>query len=446
MKQVLVLGAGMSSPYLIDQLVKSAAAEDMFVTVGDLDVDMAASRIGGHERAAAVRFDVNDASERDRLIGQVDLVVNFLAPKFQTIVAWSCVQQGTHMVSASYRTQKLRDLDADAKRRGVLVLSEMGLDPGIDNMSAMSLIDRLRGEDGRITSFCSYGSGIPATDQPHTPFRYVVTWNPRNVAMSAEHGAQFMEEGRIKIVPYHHVFHRTWRVDVAGVGTLEAYPNRDSLSYMKAFGLDDVHTMIRGTLRYPGWSEVWAKIVQLGLPNETLRIPDLAERTYAEVVEMFLPFNVTGPRIATRVARFLGISPTGTVIEKMRWLGLFDDTPTGCAGDTSAQMLSDLLARKLPLDEGHRDMVVLKHDLEVTYDDRPAERVQSTLVAKGEPGGFTAMSKTVGGPAALAARMILRGEIDLAGCLIPTEPAIYGPVLKALESDGISFGETVETI
>ncbi|MBU0742483.1 saccharopine dehydrogenase NADP-binding domain-containing protein [bacterium] len=446
MKQVLVLGAGKSSPYLIDSLSRFAAAEDWFVTVGDLDIEMAAGRIGGHGRARAVHFDVNDSVLRDKYIGEADLVVNFLAPKFQTLVAWDCVQHGTHMISASYRTQKLRDLDVDARRQGVLILAEMGLDPGIDNMSAMALIDRLHGAGGRITSFCSYGSGIPAADQEHNPFRYVITWNPRNVVMSAEHGAQFMEEGRIKIVPYHHVFHHTWRVEVDGVGALEAYPNRDSLSYMQAFGLDHVHTMIRGTLRYPGWSETWARIVQLGLPNETLRIPNLADRTYAEVVEMFLPLNVSGPKMDTRVARFLGISPTGSVIEKMRWLGLFDNTPTGCRGDTSAHMLVELLERKLPLRDGHRDMVVLKHDLEVAFGDGPVERIESTLVARGEPGGFTAMAKTVGGPAALAARMILRGELDLTGCLIPTEPAIYEPVLAALAADGIAFTEKVAAI
>ncbi len=446
MKQVLVLGAGKSSPYLIDSLARYAAEDDWQVTVGDVDPAAAAERIAGLDRVRAVRFDVNDSELRDKHIGEADLVVNFLAPKFQTLVAWDCVQHGTHMISASYRTQKLRDLDADARRKGVLVLAEMGLDPGIDNMSAMQLIDRVHADGGYVASFCSYGSGIPAEDQAHNPFRYVITWNPRNVVMSAEHGAQFMEEGRIKIVPYHHVFHHTWRVEVDGVGTLEAYPNRDSLSYMQSFGLDRVHTMIRGTLRYPGWSETWAKIVELGLPNETLRIPDLADRTFAEVVEMFLPLNVSGPKIETRVARFLGISPTGTVIEKMNWLGLFDDAPTGCKGNTAAHMLVELMERKLPLGDDLRDMVVLKHDLEVVYENRSAEHIESTLVAKGEPGGFTAMSKTVGGPAALAARMILRGELDLTGCLIPTEPAIYEPVLKALADDGIAFRETVAAI
>ncbi len=446
MKQVLVLGAGKSSPYLIDRLLRYASEEDWCVTVGDLDIAMAAQRIGGHERGNAVTFDVNDSAKRDEYVNAADLVVNFLAPKFQSLIAWDCVNRGKPMVSASYRSQDLRELDADAKRKGVLILSEMGLDPGIDNMSAASMITRLRADGGRITSFCSYGSGIPAPDQEHSPFRYVITWNPRNVVMAAEDGAQFMENGLIKIVPHHHVFHHTWLLDVDGVGTLEAYPNRDSLSYRQTFGLDNVHTMIRGTMRYPGWSETWARIVQLGLPNDKLHIPNLADRTYAEVTEMFLPQNVSGPKLSTRVALFLGISPTGTVIEKMRALGLFDDTPTGCIGNTTADMMTDLLERKLPLLPDHRDMVVLLHDMEVEYDDRPAERVKATLVAKGEPGGFTAMSKTVGGPAALAARMILRDELDLSGCLIPTRPAIYEPVLAALAKDDIAFKEKVSLL
>jgi saccharopine dehydrogenase-like NADP-dependent oxidoreductase len=258
-------------------------------------------------------------------------------------------------------------------------------------------------------------------------------------------GAQFMEQGQIKVVPYHHVFHHTWRVDVDGVGTLEAYPNRDSLSYLEAFGLQDARTMIRGTLRYPGWSETWARLVQLGLANETVRIPDLAERGFAEVVEMFLPVNQAGPKLDTRVARFLGISPTGKIIENMRWLGLFSDEPTGCPGDTAAAMPTDVLSRKMPLLDHQRDTVVLKHELEVEYpdSDRPAELVTSTMVVHGEPGGMTAMAHTVGLPAALGARMILTGQLPLTGTQIPTHPAIYEPVLADRARHGIGFREEV---
>jgi saccharopine dehydrogenase-like NADP-dependent oxidoreductase len=448
MKQVLVLGAGQSSPYLIHHLLGLADAEDWFITVGDVDIDLARERVGDHQRASAIQIDVNDATVRSAQIKHADVVVNMLGPQHQDLVAWDCVSLGRHMLSVSYRTQAARDLDADARREGVLLLFELGLDPGIDHMSAMSLIRRVHEEGGKITGFCSYGSGIPAPEQETNPFNYVITWNPRNVVMSSEYGAQYMEDGLIKIVPWHHVFHHTWDVDVQGVGTLEAYPNRDSLSYMESFGLNDVRTMIRGTLRYPGWSETWSTIVRLGLPNEDLRIPDLAERTYREVVEMFLPLNVSGPRIEARLGRFLDVSPTGRIMQNLKWLGLLSEEKTGCRGDTSAAMLIDLLSQKLRLEPGQRDVVVLVHELDVEYpgSSRAPERITSTLVAQGDPGGFTAMAKTVGLPTALAVKLLLRGELSLRGSHIPTDPSIFDPILAELESAGLVFEETVSDV
>ncbi len=446
MKRILVLGAGKSAPYLIHWLLEQAQEHDWFVTVADVDITAAQERVAGHARGEAIFFDVNDAAIREPQIERADLVVHLISPHFLSLIAWECVQHKTPMICASYRSQEIRELNPDAERAGILLLCEMGLDPGIDHMSAMALIKSVRDEGGSITTFCSYGSGIPAPDQEHNPLKYVVTWNPRNVVMSGEAGAQFMEDDKIKIVPYHHVFHHTWTVDVEGVGTLEAYPNRDSLSYMKAFGLDDVTTMVRGTLRYPGWSETWARMVQLGLPNEGLRIPNLAERSFAEVTEMFLPLNISGPKLDTRVARFLGISPTGKIIENMHWLGMFSDEPTGCQGDTAAALLVDVLSKKMPLAADARDMVVLKHEIEVDYpgSDRAGETQTSTMVVKGEPGGMTAMAKTVGLPAALAVRMVLTGQLDLTGCHIPTHPSIYEPVLRDLATDGIDFVERVQ--
>jgi len=328
----------------------------------------------------------------------------------------------------------------------VLLLCEMGLDPGIDHMSAMALVRRLQAENARIRGFRSYGSGIPAPGQPHNPLRYAVTWNPRNVVMSGQAGAQYMENGRIKIVPFHQVFHHTWEVPVDGLGTLEAYPNRDSLAYLEAFGLEGVETMIRGTLRYPGWSETWAQIVQLGLPNELLRIPDLARRTYREVVEMFLPLNIEGPRVEQRVARFLHISPTGRIMENLRWLGLFSEEPIGCRGETAAAMLIHLLQQKLPLGPDEHDVVVLVHELEVEHAGRAPELITSTLVHEGEPGGFTAMSRTVGLPTAAAVELLLDGHLPLTGCHIPTHPLIYEPVLREIASAGLAFTEKVEPL
>ncbi len=452
LKQVLVLGAGQSSPFLVSRLLEMAVEHDWTVTVADYDPAAAEKLVGGHERGRALRFDVNDSSVRSTLIGQADVVVNMLPPTHLDLVAWDCVAQGRHMLSVSYRDEAIRDLDQDAKKKGLLLLCELGLDPGIDHMSAMSMLREIRAQGGRIVSFCSYGSGVPAPDQDHNPLKYVITWNPRNVVMAGESGAQYMESDRIKIVPYFDVFHRTWRVGVPGVGSLEAYPNRDSLSYMRSFGLDHVHTMIRGTLRYPGWSETWNHIVRLGLPNEKVRVPDLANRTYSEVVKMFLPLNPGRPDVRPRVARFLGISPTGRIIENLEWLGLFSDEKTGCSGETAAAMMVDLLKKKLPLLPGQCDMVILQHELEVEYAaaDRPDERIVSTLVVKGDPnvgeGGFTAMSRTVGLPVAIAVELLLTSELELTGSQIPTHPSIYEPELVRMASEGIEFTETTEVM
>jgi len=443
MKNLLVLGAGRSSSFLIARLLEDAVSEGWFVTVGDLDLALARKCVGDHARGDAIRFDVNDARLRAAEIEKADLVINMLPATYQDLVAWDCVNHGRHMISVSYRDQAVRDLDTDAKRKGVLLLCEMGLDPGIDHVSAISLIRRIEGEGGRIVAFCSYGSGIPAPDQEHNPLRYVLTWDPRNVVMAGCEGAQYMENGLTKIVPYHQVFHHTWRVEVEGVGMLEAYANRDSMSYMRSFGLNDVRTMIRGTLRWPGWSETWSQVVRLGLPNETLRIERLSDRTYREVVEMFLPLGVSGSNLGQRVANFLRISPTGRIMENLRWLGLFSDERIGCRGETSAAMLEHLLKSKLPLTPDGRDMVVLVHEIEADYPDsaRESEIFTSSLVVEGEAGGHTAMSRTVGLPVALAARLLLRDELPLTGCAIPTHPSIVDPILRELSAAGLEFVE-----
>ena len=443
MKQILVLGAGHSSAFLIAHLLELAEQWDWFVTVGDLDVALARSRVQNHPRGSSVYFDIDDASLRSRQIADSDVVVNMLPPSYQVLIARECVSFGRDMVSASYRAQEMRDLEVEAQRQGSLLLCELGLDPGIDHMSAMALIHRLRAAGGRITAFRSYGSGIPAPDQEHNPLRYVVTWNPRNVVQAGQAGSQYMENGRIKIVPYHEVFHHTWVTEVDGIGALEAYPNRDSLAYMEIFGLEHVETMIRGTLRYPGWSETWAQIVRLGLPNEQLRIPDLANRTYREVTEMFLPSHSRSPRIRQRLAKFLNISPTGRIMENLTWLGLCSEERIGCKGDTASAMLVHMIEQKLRMPPGGTDVVILVHELDVEYPgtNKAPESIRSTMVARGEPNGFTAMSRTVGLPVACGVKLILGKDLALRGTHLPTHPSIYTPILEELEKAGIGFIE-----
>lgn len=447
MKSVLVLGAGQSTPFLIEYLLNHAESGGWFVTVGDRDLDTARHRVGQHPRGNAVQVDATDVAMLAALIKQADVVVNLLAPGFQHEVALLCVEHGKHMVSASYQDRRVRDLQRDAQRCGVLILCEIGLDPGIDHMAAMSVIRRVRAQGGRITGFVSYGSGVPAPDSLSNPLKYAVTWNPRNVVMAAESGAQYLIDGKVKIVPPWDVFQRSWVVNVQGVGTMEAYPNRDSLGYQALYGLEDVATMIRGTLRYPGWSETFLQIVRLGLPNETLRVPRLAQRSYRELVEMCLPRGSAGANIEQRAAGHLRISPTGAIMNNLRWLGLFSDETTGVDGETMADAMIDLFSRKLRLGPTERDMVVLVHEVDAVYDQgAKCEVVVSTMIEYGQPGGHTAMSKSVGLPAAIAARLLLGDELPLTGSHIPTHPAIYEPVLDELRSAGITLSETTRPI
>ncbi len=447
MKRVLILGAGHSTPYLVSHLLAEAARSDGQVTVCDLDLDLAARRVAGHPRGRAVRLDIHDEALRTSLIAEADVVVSMLVPAFQPLVARACVLGGRSLVSTSYRDRTVRELDDEARRRGVLLLSETGLDPGIDHMSAMDLLARLRAAGGRIRAFRSYGAGIPAPDVAPNPLRYAITWNPRNVVLAGAAGAQFLEQDRIRIVPYARVFESTWPVHVDGVGQLEAYPNRDALSYREAFELSDARTMVRATLRWPGFCEVWAQIVRIGLANDTIRIPDLRTRSYREVTSIFVP-GPTGETLETRIGQLLGVDPAGPALGGLRWLGLFSDEPTASAGETAADMLTDLLVRKLPLGAGDRDMVLLVHEIEVEYPgtSRRAERVTATLVALGDPGGCTAMAKTVGMPAAIAATLVLQGALPLVGSQIPTHPTVYEPVLRELREQGLALVEKSEPL
>ncbi|MBD3167072.1 saccharopine dehydrogenase [bacterium] len=448
MKHILVLGAGQSAPYLIDYLLKNAEEYDWFVTVGDIDLDLAAKRVDNHPRGQAVRFNVHSTDQLRSHVKKADVVVHMLSPAFLTPVAWECIEQSTHLISVSYRDRSLIGLDDEALKKGILMLFEMGLDPGIDHMSAMKVIQHVRDNSGHIEKFYSYGSGIPAPENRSNPFNYVITWNPRNVVMAGLTGAQYLEHDEIKIVPYHMVFSHTWRVKVPDLGVLEAYPNRDSLGYKDAFGLKYANTMVRGTLRWPGWSETWLQIVRLGLPNEHMEIPDLANRSYKELVEMFLPPHYNGSNVRQRVGNYLQISPTGSIMEKLEWFGLFSEEKIGDVGTTACDAMVALAQQKMHLLPGSRDMVALVHDMDVTYpdEDNRRERIFSHMKAFGDPDGFTAMAKAVGLPAALAVKLLLTNKLPLTGAHIPTHPMVYEPILAELAESGIEFREDVTAI
>lgn len=445
MKHILVLGAGQSTSYLIGHLLAEAQEKDWFVTVCDRIAALANQRVQGHPRGQAIGLDINDTSARNALVGKADIVVNMLTRPFQHLIAVDCLNNNAHMLTASYEDIRIRSLEADAHRKNLLILNEMGLDPGIDHMMGMSMIDRIRDGGGVVTSFRSYGGGLPVPEVETNPLRYAITWNPRNVMMAGEDGAIYKEDGKIKVLPFHQVFQRTWNVDVDGVGTFEAYPNRDSLAYEHVLGLKQNHTMVRGTLRYPGWSETWQNVVHLGLANESLRIPNIRDMTYRELTEMFLPALENKLRLEQQMANYLGISPTGGIMQNLKWLGLFSKEKIGLEVDTVAEVMIHLMQQKLRLPEGTPDMVILVHEIEAVYPDENnrAEKITDTMIEYGVPRGETAISRTVGLPLAVTTDLILRGKIPLSGCHIPTHPAIYKPVLAELEKAGIHSKEVV---
>jgi len=448
MKHIVVLGAGQSTPFLIFYLLQSAEENDWFITVGDLNGELAERSVAGHPRGQGIALDINDAATRSALMSKAQVVINMLTRPYQYLVALECLTNGAHMLTASYEEPRIRSLDADAHRKNILILNEMGLDPGIDHMKAMQLIQKVRSRGGTVVSFVSYGGGLPAPEANTNPLRYAITWNPRNVLMAGEDGALYREDEKIKLLPFHQVFDRTWTVEVDGVGTFEAYPNRDSLSYEKALGLREDRTIIRGTLRYPGWSETWQHIVHLGLTNESLQIPGLQEMNYRDLTEMCLPLSPKGAKLEHEVADYLGISRTGRIMENLRWLGLFSHEKIGREVTTVAGAMIDLIRRKLMMPEGARDMVILVHEIEAIYPEEGnrREKITSTMIEYGIPGGFTAISRTVGLPIAVAARLLLRDELPLTGCQIPTHPAVYDPVLRELTQNDLEFTERTETL
>jgi saccharopine dehydrogenase-like NADP-dependent oxidoreductase len=448
MKHIVVLGAGQSTPYLISYLLNCAEEHDWFITVADLNGDIAEQAVAGHHRGQGIAFDINDAPTRTALISKAQVVINMLTRPYQYLVALECLNNGAHMLTASYEEPRMQSLSADAHRKNILILNEMGLDPGIDHMKAMQLIQKVRARRGTVLSFVSYGGGLPAPEANTNPLRYAITWNPRNVLMAGEDGALYREDEKIKLLPFHQVFERTWTVDVDGVGTFEAYPNRDSLSYEKALGLRKDRTIIRGTLRYPGWSETWQHIVHLGLANETLQIPGLQEMSYRDLTEMCLPLSPAGAKLEHEVADYLGISRTGRIMENLRWLGLFSDERIRRDVTTVAGAMIDLIRRKLRMPEGARDMVILVHEIEAVYPEEgnKREKITSTMIDYGTPGGFTAISRTVGLPIAVAAKLLLRGDLPLTGCQIPTHPAVYGPVLRELTQNDLVFTERIDNL
>ena len=439
MHKVLILGAGLVTRPIVRHLLDRKGTR---VTVASLFLEDADRLVQRHPHGRAIAIDVCDRQQLEPLVQESDLVVSLVPYAFHVQVAKCAIRHRVHMVTASYVFPEMRALDAEARAAGVAILNEVGLDPGIDHMSAMRLIDCARDDGADIVEFVSCCGGLPSPEAADNPWKYKFSWSPRGALLAARLSARHLEKGRVVSIPSNALFDHARPYEIEGLGTFEIYPNRDSLRYADAYGLHEVDTMLRATLRYPGWAETMKALAGL-------RLLEVDEHdwppgtTYAAFLEAYLP---DGPEpLKTRLAREIGLDEEHPVVARLEWAGLLADEPLTHDFASPLDVLADRFQQRMCYADGERDMVVLRHELLVQRDAGQDERWISLLVSYGETAGDSATSRTVSLPAAVAGELLLEGRVR-PGVHIPTEREIYEPILARLETMGITFREWSEPL
>jgi saccharopine dehydrogenase-like NADP-dependent oxidoreductase len=440
MKTILILGAGLSSSSLIRYLLEKSVENNWQLRIVDQDTELVKTKINGHPNGTALSFNALDSDERKPEIEKADLVISMLPARFHIGVAEDCIAIKTNLITPSYISPEMRALDIEAREAGIIIMNEIGVDPGIDHMSAMKIINHIKGQNGKITSFKSFTGGLIAPESDNNPWNYKFTWNPRNVVLAGQGGAaSFIRNGEYKYIPYNRLFGRLDYHTVPGYGDFVGYANRDSLSYRQTYGLEDIPTIFRGTLRRPGYCEAWNVFIELGMTDDTYHMVETKGMSPRRFLNAFLPYNQE--LIAEEKFKEFLREDRMHLYEKFEWLGLFDrETIIDKDNVTPAQILQEILVRKLSLDEGDKDMIVMLH--EFTYELNGKEYfLKSSMVNIGEDRVYTSMSNTVGLPAAICAKMILNEEIKLKGVTLPVMAEVYEPILSELEEYNIRFIE-----
>ena len=443
MKKVVVFGAGLVAAPLVEYLMKQP---DIHVTVASRTVAKAEKLVGDGPHGLAMKFTIDEADKLEELIASHDLAVSLLPYTHHLTVARACLNHGKHLVTTSYVSDAMQALDAEAKEKGVILLNESGLDPGIDHMSAMKIIHDVQSRGGRIASFTSFCGGLPAPDANTNPFGYKFSWSPRGVLLAGRNPAQFRENGKDVHIESKDLFASYRMMPIEGLGKFEGYPNRNSLPYKDIYGIQDTDTILRGTLRYPGWCDTLKAVVDLDLLNEETRT-NFKGTTFRDLMAHLVDASVQDLDEGTlkeSVGKYLGIDPTSHQFDRLQWLGLFSETPLPGGPNNSLDQLCALMESKMQYAEGERDMIALQHNFIADMGDGAKDHIVSTLIAYGIPGGHSSMARTVGLPAAIAVKMILHGEINEPGVHIPIKPSIYEPILTELENEGIRFEERTE--
>lgn len=432
-KRILVLGSGMVSrpgvSYLLNQ-------EHLHVTVASNQPEVAASLVKGKINGRSEFLDANDSEHLSRLVKSHDIVVSLLPWVLHVKVARLCLELNTNMATTSYVSEGMRTLDKEARQRGLIFLNEIGVDPGIDHMSAMKIIDEVHAEGGKVVHFYSYCGGLPAPQNNDNPFGYKFSWSPKGVVLASKNPAKFLEDGKIVEIPGEDLFlyHREEKIE--DLGTFEVYANRNSMPYKELYGLKDAETVMRGTYRYPGWCETFKKIVDLGLVDAT-PAEHLDGITYGQMMALLIGADPRDnlPKIT---AGKIGVERDSDVIERLKWLGLFSDEIIPPLGN-HLEILSNLLQKKLYYKEGEIDMLLMRHKFIVENKDKTRNLITSTMIDYGIPYGDSSMSRTVSLPLAIGVRMMAEGKINLTGVQIPNRKELYLPILNELETLGIKM-------
>lgn len=444
MKHILILGAGRSSAALIQYLSEQSTRYDWKISVADASEQAITLLQQQYPAIETQQLDVLDDDARRAIIKPTDLVISMLPARFHIHVVQSCLALQKHLITASYANDEVRALQSEIADKNLIFLYECGLDPGLDHMSAMRTIDEIKSEGGKVTSFQSFCGGLMAPGSDNNPWRYKLTWNPRNVVLAGKFGtAQYLYKGRYKNIPHHHVFKRLTAIEVPHYGRFESYPNRDSLKYRSMYGLYDAETILRGTLRRPGFCAAWNAFVQLGLTDDSYEVRNLENMTYADFVRAYLPYSEDD--LITNFSRYIGVDITSELMERITWLGLLDEKSIGLSKASPADVLQKLLEEKWKTQPDDEDMIVMQHLIEHQQGNEKC-LTKSSLVVTGKVNGLSGMAKTVGYPLGIAAKLILNKKISQRGLLIPIHREIYEPVLVELRTKGISFLETTDSL
>jgi len=441
MKNILLLGAGRSASTLIRYLAENATQNEWNVSIADAQQELVLSKIKPYPQLKGLVLDINNSENTQKLIAEQDIVISLLPPALHIQIARWCLELGRNLLTASYVSPEMRAMHQAVKEKGLLFLNEIGLDPGIDHLSAMKILDRIRLQGGKILSFKSFTGGLIAPESDNNPWNYKFTWNPQNVVLAGQGVAKYLEEGQIKYIPYQQLFRRIETIEIAGFGTFEGYANRDSLSYQQIYGLENIQTLLRGTLRKQGYCSAWDCFVQLGMTDNSTLLPT-KNLTHRKFLETFLPAKKAP--LKEIFIETLAIKPEmqADILRKFDFLELFDEKPIHLpqAEATPAQILQHILEQKWVLAPDDKDMIVMQHIVDYELDSK-VKRITSELVVIGEDNLHTAMAKTVGLPLAIACKLVLEGKIQAKGVVVPVSQEFYEPILAELEQLGITFRE-----